>query len=80
MIQLQNRRTDFDEIWYGRHAIDDYPKIVLSNFLQSTTAAWRTNQDVMCERQWRHGYTVVYDKILSETTRLWSSNSLHNVK
>jgi hypothetical protein len=33
MIQLESRWTDLDEIWYGRHAIGDYPKIVLYNFL-----------------------------------------------
>jgi hypothetical protein len=25
MIQLENRWTDFDETWYGRYAIGDYP-------------------------------------------------------
>jgi hypothetical protein len=34
MIQLDNRWTDVDEIWYGRYATGDYPKIVLFNFLQ----------------------------------------------
>jgi hypothetical protein len=44
MIQLRNRWTDLDEIWYGRHAIGDYPKIVLLNFLQSVIPTWRTNE------------------------------------
>jgi hypothetical protein len=35
MIQLENRWTDLDDIWYERYAIEDYHKIVLHNFLQS---------------------------------------------
>jgi hypothetical protein len=31
MIQLENRWTDFDEILYGRYAIGECMKIVLSN-------------------------------------------------
>jgi hypothetical protein len=31
MFQLENRR--FDEIWYGRYAIEGYPKFVLFNFV-----------------------------------------------
>jgi hypothetical protein len=34
MIQLENSWTDLDEIWYGRYAIGDYPKIILFNFIQ----------------------------------------------
>jgi hypothetical protein len=33
MIQLENRWTDLDEIWYGPYAIGEYPKIALFNFL-----------------------------------------------
>jgi hypothetical protein len=33
MIQLENRWTDLDGIWYGRYAIGIYPKIVIFNFL-----------------------------------------------
>jgi hypothetical protein len=33
MIQLENRWTDLDEIWYGRYATGDYLKIVLLNSL-----------------------------------------------
>jgi hypothetical protein len=32
MVQLEKTWTDLDEIWYGRYAIGDYPKIVLYNF------------------------------------------------
>jgi hypothetical protein len=32
MIQVENRRTDLDEIWYWRYAIGDCPKIL--SFLQ----------------------------------------------
>jgi hypothetical protein len=28
MIQLENRWTDLDQIWYGRYAVEVYPKIV----------------------------------------------------
>jgi hypothetical protein len=35
MIQLENSWTDLDEILYERCEIQDYPKIVLYNFLQS---------------------------------------------
>jgi hypothetical protein len=35
MIQLKNRSTDVNEIWYGRCATGDYPKVVLLSFLQS---------------------------------------------
>jgi hypothetical protein len=39
MIQLENRWANLDEIWYGRYAIGDYPKIVL----HSNTNSGRTN-------------------------------------
>jgi hypothetical protein len=32
MIQIENRWTDLDNIWYGRNAIGYYPKIVLYNY------------------------------------------------
>jgi hypothetical protein len=35
MIHLENRWTDFDEIWYRLYAIEDYHKIELFSFLQS---------------------------------------------
>jgi hypothetical protein len=35
MIQLENRWTDLNEIWYGRYATGDYPKMIFFNFLQS---------------------------------------------
>jgi hypothetical protein len=35
MTQVENRWTALDEIWYGRYAIGDNPKIVLFSFLQS---------------------------------------------
>jgi hypothetical protein len=44
MIQLENCWTDFDEIWYGCHAIEDYPKIALLNFIQPVIPIWRTNK------------------------------------
>jgi hypothetical protein len=37
MIQLENRWTDFDDIWCGRYAIGDCPTLVLLYFLQSIT-------------------------------------------
>jgi hypothetical protein len=46
MIQLENRWTDLDEIWYGRYATEDYPKIILFNYLQLVIPTWRTNQFV----------------------------------
>jgi hypothetical protein len=50
IIQLDNRWTDLDEIWYGRFAIRDYPKIVLFNFLQSVIQTWRKNKLVRWDR------------------------------
>jgi hypothetical protein len=50
MIQLKDRWTDLDEIWYGRYAIGDYPKIVLYNFLQSVMPAWPANELVRWDR------------------------------
>jgi hypothetical protein len=44
MIQLDNRWTDLDEIWYGRYTIGIYPKIVLFNLLHSIILTWRTNK------------------------------------
>jgi hypothetical protein len=44
MIQLENRWTDLDDIWYGSYAIGIYPKIVLFNFLQSAIPIWRTSE------------------------------------
>jgi hypothetical protein len=35
VIQLDSRYTDSKEIWYGRHAIGNYSKTVIYNFLQS---------------------------------------------
>jgi hypothetical protein len=35
MIQLENRWTDLDEIWYGRYTTEDHPKIASYNLLQS---------------------------------------------
>jgi hypothetical protein len=35
---------DLDEIWYGRHAIGDYPEIILYNFLQLVIPAWQANK------------------------------------
>jgi hypothetical protein len=32
MIKLESRWMDLDEIWYGRYAIGDYPKIILLNW------------------------------------------------
>jgi hypothetical protein len=46
MIQLENRLTDLDEIWYERYAIGEYPKIVLFNFLQSVIPTWRTTKNL----------------------------------
>jgi hypothetical protein len=37
MTQLENHRMDLNEIWNGRCAIGDYPKIVLFNFLHLIT-------------------------------------------
>jgi hypothetical protein len=44
MVQLENRWTDSDEIWYGLYAIGDYPKTVHSKFLQSVIPTWRTKK------------------------------------
>lgn len=35
MIQLENRWTDLDEIWYRRYATGAYPKITRFSFLHS---------------------------------------------
>jgi hypothetical protein len=35
MIQLKNRWTDLDGIWFGRYVIEDYPERMLYNFLQT---------------------------------------------
>jgi hypothetical protein len=50
MIQLENRWTDLDEIWYGYYAIGDYPEIVLLSFLKSVIRTWRTNKLVRWDR------------------------------
>jgi hypothetical protein len=43
MIQLDNRWTDLDEIWYGRYAIGDDPKINF-NFIQQVIPTWPDEQ------------------------------------
>jgi hypothetical protein len=78
MIQLENRWTDLDEIWYGRYVIEDYPKILLYNFLQSVIP---TAGEQTCEV----GSTLaplkmMYDYRFSENTNFWYSNSLYSVK
>jgi hypothetical protein len=50
MIQLENRWTYLDEIWFGPHVIGDYLKIVLLNFLQSVIPPWRTSKLVRWAR------------------------------
>jgi hypothetical protein len=50
MIQLENRCTDLDEIWYGHYVTRDYPKIILFNFLQSVIPTWRTNKPTRWDR------------------------------
>jgi hypothetical protein len=40
MFQLENRLTDFDEIWYGRYAIGGHPIIVPLNYVQPLIT-WR---------------------------------------
>jgi hypothetical protein len=50
MIKLDNPWTDLNEIWYGRYATGDYPKIVLFNFLQSVIPTWRANKLVRWDR------------------------------
>jgi hypothetical protein len=54
IIQLENLWTDVDEICYGRYAIGVYPKIVLSNFLQSVIPTWQANKLVRWDRYKRH--------------------------
>jgi hypothetical protein len=44
MIQLENSWTDLGEIWYGRYAIGNHPKIVLCNFLLLVIPEWRTKK------------------------------------
>jgi hypothetical protein len=44
MIQIENSWKDLDEIWNGRYAIRDNPKIVFYNFLQSVIPAWQANK------------------------------------
>jgi hypothetical protein len=43
VIQLDNRWTDLDGIWYGCYAIGVYRKVVVFSFLQSVIQTWRTN-------------------------------------
>jgi hypothetical protein len=44
------QQTDLDEIWYGRYAIGEYPKILLLNFLQSVIPTWWTNKLLRWDR------------------------------
>jgi hypothetical protein len=37
MIQLENHWMDLDEIWYGRYAIGDYPKLYFTIFYNRNT-------------------------------------------
>lgn len=43
VIQVENRWTDLDEIWYGHFGSGNHPKIVHFNFPQSIISIWRTN-------------------------------------
>jgi hypothetical protein len=40
MIELENRWTDFDAIWYGRYATGVYPTIEVMCFPLSTIPTW----------------------------------------
>jgi hypothetical protein len=40
VIQLKNRWTDLDEIWYERFATEVDPKTLLFSFLQSVISQW----------------------------------------
>jgi hypothetical protein len=44
IIELDNRWTDLDEIWYVRYATGFYRKIILLNFVSSVIPTWRTNE------------------------------------
>jgi hypothetical protein len=50
IVYLENRWTDLDETWYGRYAIDGFPKLVLSGFLHSVIPTWRSNELVSWDR------------------------------
>jgi hypothetical protein len=63
MIQLENRWTDLDEIWYGRYAIGDNPKIERYNFLQSVIPTWRANKLVRWNRHNTRRHQVISFKI-----------------
>jgi hypothetical protein len=44
MIQIENRWTDLDEIWYGLYAIGAYLKIILFSYVQTIILTWRTDE------------------------------------
>jgi hypothetical protein len=83
MIQLENRWTDLDEIYYGRCAIRVYPKIVLLiNFLQLVIPAWRTDEHVRWDRQQRHlilVHTMTYGNRSSKDTQYWYSTVQYSI-
>jgi hypothetical protein len=58
MIQLEKRFTVWDEIWYGRYAIEVYTKTALFSFLQLVILTWRTNEFMTWNRQ-PFNYSIV---------------------
>jgi hypothetical protein len=51
MIQVENRLTNLDEIWYGRYATGANPKIVIFNFLQSVLPPWQMHKLLRWDQQ-----------------------------
>jgi hypothetical protein len=54
IFQLKNRWKDLNETSHGRYATGIYPKIALSDFLQSVIPTWRTNKLVRWDQHYCH--------------------------
>jgi hypothetical protein len=60
-VDFENGWTDFREIWYGRYAIEGFPKLVHFHFLQSLMPTWRMLKPVLLTLcHWRLFQTHMY--------------------
>lgn len=50
MFQIEDRWTDFDEIWYRHYAMLNHPNNVTFRFMRWVTSTYRTREIVRWER------------------------------
>lgn len=65
MIQLKNRWTDFDEIWYGLYANEAYPIHTIFITVQSIIPTWRAKATAT-----QQGHTMMYGNRPSKNIQL----------